>query len=58
MSAAPVHVVKRYDTGIGHIEEQATGFLVSFYAGRVRQVECDTMQEARRALRRMAMATR
>lgn len=58
MSPAPIHVVKRYDTGIGHIEERGSGFLVSFYGGRVRQAECGSMQEARRALRRMAIDAR
>lgn len=52
----PLHVVKHYDTGIGHIEQCKDGvYLVSFYGTRVTQAHVSTLQTARFVLRKMAL---
>ena len=51
-----LHVVRRYATGIGHIDARDGRFLVSFYGPRVRQAWADTLGAARKALRALAHA--
>lgn len=49
-----LHVVRRYATGIGHIDAREGRYLVSFYGPRVRQAWAATLGEARKALRALA----
>ncbi len=51
-----MHIMKEYETGVGHIEARDDGFLVSFYGRRTRQDELPTLELARFALRRLAVA--
>ena len=49
-----LHIAKEYETGVGHIEQRDSSYLVSFYGRRVRQAWAPTLEIARQALRRMA----
>lgn len=49
------HLCTEYETGVGHIEARDGKWLVSFYGRRVKQVQTDSLQEARFTLRRLAM---
>lgn len=49
-----MHVTIEYANGVGHIDQTATGYRASFYGRRVVQVEANSLQDARWALRRLA----
>lgn len=53
-----VHISKSYENGTGHVESRDGKFRVSFYGRRVVQAEASTLQDARFALRRLAMGGR
>ena len=53
-----LHIVKYYDTGVGHIERGYWDYLVSFYGRRVETTRTQTLEDARRALRRFANRTK
>lgn len=54
MRHTTTHLVKTYQTGIGHIDAREGGYLVSFYGRRVAQQLVATIAEARTLLRQMS----
>lgn len=54
LTARPLHLIRYYAAGIGHIDAREGRYRVSFYGRRVRQAWADSLADARRALRQLA----